>query len=77
LKSWPNPSDTYFNIKLKTNNYTDLVEIKVFDVANKLVHQGMFKPNTEYRFGDKIESGVYIVKIIQANTIKSMRLVKY
>ena len=76
LVSWPNPSGNYFNIKLITENNIDKVEILVFDVAGKLVYQGGFKPNAEYRFGDRLEGGLYVVKITQANNQHSVNLVK-
>jgi hypothetical protein len=77
LVGWPNPSDTYFNISLKTNNNLDIVNIKVFDVSNKLVHNNSFYPNLQYKFGENLEGGVYIVKVEQAGKIDSVRLVKY
>lgn len=77
LKSWPNPSDTYFNIRLNTNNNQDLVNVKVFDITNKLVYNDRIKPNLEYKFGENLEGGIYIIKVEQAGKIESVRLVKY
>jgi len=77
VKSWPNPSDSYFNIRLKTSNSVDLVNIKVFDVTNKLVYYNKFSPNFEFRFGENLEGGVYVVTVEQAGKIESIRLVKY
>ncbi|MCZ6595089.1 MAG: BspA family leucine-rich repeat surface protein, partial [Bacteroidetes bacterium] len=77
VRFWPNPSDSYFNIKLKTNNYSDSVKIQVYDVNNKLVHYNIFTPEDEYRFGSELAAGVYIVKIMQAGKIQSARVVKY
>jgi hypothetical protein len=77
LKSWPNPSDSYFNLKVKSNNNIDNVEILVFDVTNKLVFKNNFNPNFEYKFGENLEGGIYVIKIIQADIQKSIRLVKY
>jgi hypothetical protein len=77
LKSWPNPSNLYFNVKLKTNNLTDRVTIQVFDTSNKRVHYQEFNPNQDYRFGENLQAGVYIVKITQSEFIQTLRLVKY
>jgi HYR domain/Secretion system C-terminal sorting domain len=74
---WPNPSDSYFNIKLKTNNYSDNVRLQVFDVNSRLLHSNEFAPEDEYRFGRELAAGVYIVKIMQAGKIRSARVVKY
>ena len=75
--SWPNPSNSIFNIKLKTLDLTNEATIYVYDTSNKLVHKGNFKPNQEYIFGANLEGGVYIVKINQVTNSKTLRLVKY
>ncbi|MCH7785827.1 MAG: BspA family leucine-rich repeat surface protein [Bacteroidetes bacterium] len=77
VKFWPNPSDGYFNIKLITNNYSDNVEIQVYDVNSRLLHYNEFAPEDEYQFGRELAAGVYIVKIMQAGKIRSARVVKY
>ncbi|TVZ58856.1 putative secreted protein (Por secretion system target) [Flavobacteriaceae bacterium MAR_2010_105] len=77
LKSWPNPSDEYFYLRLKTKNLSDKVIVKVFDVANKMVHYNEFNPNQVYRFGENLSGGVYIVKVSQTGFIETLRLVKY
>ena len=75
--SWPNPSDSHFNIKLNTKNNVDKIDIQVYDVNNKLVHANKFEPYEEYRFGERLEAGVYIVKISQADKVYSVRLIKF
>ena len=77
VKAWPNPSDSSFNIKLKSINGLDKVDINVFDVTNKLVHSNQFEPNQEYRFGGNLEGGIYFVKLSQADNVQSVKLVKY
>jgi len=77
VKFWPNPSDSYFNIKLKTNNHSDNVGIKVYDVNSRLLHSNEFAPEDEYQFGRELAAGVYIVKIMQTGKIRSARVVKY
>lgn len=77
MKSWPNPSDNYFNIKLKTDNNADKVEIHVYDANNRLVHSNEFNPDDEYRFGKELTGGIYIVKITQKGKTQSVRLIKF
>ncbi len=77
VKAWPNPTKTYFTVRLNTPDEINLVQIQVFDMSNKLVHAGKFEADLDYTFGDDLEAGVYIVKIVQDKTIKSVRLVKY
>lgn len=77
VKSWPNPSDSYFNLKAISTNSVHDVNVLVFDVNNRLVHRGKFKPQEEYQFGYKLEGGVYIVNLEQADKTEIIRLVKY
>ncbi len=77
FKTWPNPTDNYFNLELKTNNRVDKVNIYVFDITNKLIHVDKFDANQQYQFGNKLESGIYFVKLSQANNTKTIRVIKY
>jgi hypothetical protein len=75
--SWPNPSETVFNLKLKTIDLSSESYIKVFDISNKLVFEGTFMPDEVYAFGKQLEGGVYIVRVEQGQKSKTIRLVKY
>ncbi|WP_191861092.1 T9SS type A sorting domain-containing protein, partial [Hanstruepera ponticola] len=75
--AWPNPSNSNFNLRLKTAISTDDVEVQVFDMNNRLVHKGNFKFDGTHIFGDKLDGGVYIVKVTQSGITKSVRLVRY
>jgi hypothetical protein len=77
VTSWPNPSDTVFNLRLITEDLTSEAIIEVFDMNNKLVHKANFKPEQKYSFGSRLDGGVYIVKVSQANNSKIIRLVRY
>jgi hypothetical protein len=77
VTSWPNPSDTEFNIKLRTENLSDKAVIKVFDMNNKLVHSSEFAPTETYRFGKELQGGVYIIKVVQGKDSATERLIKY
>jgi hypothetical protein len=77
VTSWPNPSDTDFNMKLKTENLTENAVIKVFDMNNKLVFSSEFGPTETYRFGKELQSGVYLVKVTQGKNMTMERLIKY
>ena len=78
VKAWPNPTETVFNLKVLTENENDVdtVSIMVFDMSNKLVHQDTFNWNDEYAFGEKLDSGVYIVKITHGDQSDVLRLIK-
>ncbi len=77
VKTWPNPTDRYFNLELKTTNRIDKVDIYVFDITNKLVHVDKFESNQQYQFGNRLQSGIYFVKLSQANNTKTIRVIKH
>ncbi|QRM90408.1 DUF5011 domain-containing protein [Lacinutrix sp. WUR7] len=77
VAAWPNPSDTVFNLRLKTENPTDQAVIQVFDMNNRLVHQGEFHPNEVYKFGNNLEGGGYIVQVSQAGKKAYTKVVKF
>ncbi|MEH6538443.1 MAG: T9SS type A sorting domain-containing protein, partial [Psychroserpens sp.] len=76
VNSWPNPSDTTFNIKLNSSN-DEMVNIVVFDINNRVIRKDRFNPKDAYVFGDKLQSGLYFVQINQGSKIEIMRLIKY
>ncbi|HKK12586.1 MAG TPA: T9SS type A sorting domain-containing protein, partial [Flavobacteriaceae bacterium] len=77
VKSWPNPSDTAFNLKVRTLDRVNTIQVSVYDMSNKLVYRKSIKPDQEYSFGKELEGGMYMVKISQAGKVKILRLVKY
>ncbi|SDB42866.1 Por secretion system C-terminal sorting domain-containing protein [Flavobacteriaceae bacterium MAR_2010_188] len=77
LLSWPNPSNSTFNIKLNSPDNISEVNVNVFDLSNKLVHTAKVTANTEYSFGENLQSGIYIVKISQGQSNQSVKLIKY
>lgn len=76
VKSWPNPTSSTFNINIKTGNNLDKIKISVFDITGKQVHVNTFDWNQVYRFGEQLQSGVYFVKIKQAQHTKTLKLIK-
>ncbi len=58
-------------------DFSNKVQIKVFGVNNKLVHVDEFAPDMVYSFGDKLQSGVYIVHVTQGKNTASERVIKY
>jgi len=76
-KTWPNPSKNDFNIRITTDNKLDEVNIQVMDITGKQVHLNTFASDQSYKFGSNLQSGVYIVKVSQAENNKTLRVVKY
>jgi len=75
--AYPNPSNGNFNLKLKTAISQEDVQVQVFDMNNRLVHKGDFEFDGTHVFGDKLDGGVYIVKVTQSGKEKTVRLVRY
>ena len=76
-KTWPNPSDGLINISITTPNRLDKVNIQVMDFTGKRVHFDKFDWDQQYKFGENLQSGVYFVRLSQANNTKTIRVVKY
>ncbi|NNL33476.1 MAG: T9SS type A sorting domain-containing protein, partial [Flavobacteriaceae bacterium] len=76
VKAWPNPAETDFNLKVLSTNSEARISISVYDMSNKLVFEDTFNFNDEYKFGEKLDSGVYIVKITQGDQSDVLRLIK-
>jgi hypothetical protein len=77
VSAWPNPSNTIFNLKVISENITQKANIYIYDMNNKLVHATDVSPQEVTTFGQKLEGGVYIVKVVQGENTEIVRLVKY
>ncbi|PNQ75028.1 hypothetical protein C1T31_02510 [Hanstruepera neustonica] len=75
--AWPNPSNTTFDMRLRSQDVNNDAVVYVYDMSNKLVHTATFGPDEKYTFGSELEGGVYIVKVKQAKNSKVIRLIKY
>ena len=75
ILAYPNPTETYFNLKVKTDN-RDAVELRVFDIAGKLVASMKGASQQIFRFGDQLVNGTYIVEVRQAGERKMLKIVK-
>ena len=76
VTTWPNPSDKYFKLKLKSDNTKDRVEIHVFNAVGKLVHHEIGTSTQEFAFGKTFSIGTYMVHITQSNKQHRVRLIR-
>jgi len=74
---YPNPSNNSFNLKLKSNNSFDAISIHVFDLNGRLISFKNAEANKDYKFGASLPAGLYILNVVQANTSKQIKLIKY
>jgi len=71
-----NPFDFKATLTLKTDDKLNMVKYYVYDGTNKLLHYKELAPSQKYRFGEVLRSGQYIVKVIQGNNMKIIRMIK-
>ena len=74
--AYPNPTEKFFNINVQSNNSTDAVELKVFDLYGKQVYNTRGAANKNYRFGEGFITGMYIVEVRQGDDRKTIKLIK-
>ena len=77
IKAYPNPSSNYFTLQVLSNNYTEKISLKVYDVSGRLVEvkNGM-APGKNIILGSSLHKGVYIAKIQQGKEIQHVKLLK-
>src|SRR6185312_6185812 len=59
---FPNPSNSVFKLKV-SNQTSNHIIIKVYDMLGKLVYSHHGKQTTTYTFGNTLMKGVYFVKV--------------
>ncbi|MBS1621926.1 MAG: HYR domain-containing protein, partial [Bacteroidetes bacterium] len=73
--AYPNPTQNYFNLKVRSNK-SDNVQIKVFDMAGKLLTVLNGSVGETYRFGERYTSGAYVVEVKQGEQRVTTRVIK-
>ena len=73
---WPNPTNDFFNVKMTSPNTIDKVSLNAFDINGRLIHSTIINGNEDYEFGDRLQSGMYFVKITQANSTEVIKVIK-
>lgn len=72
----PNPSTTYFTLKLKSK-YQTPVSMKVMDANGRVIDAASkIAPNSSIQIGHNYISGSYYAEMIQGNTRKVVQLIK-
>jgi hypothetical protein len=72
----PNPSATYFTLKISSKNLAP-VNMRVVDAAGRVIEaKQQLAPNSTLQIGHSYGSGIYIVEMIQGNTRKAVQLIK-
>jgi len=75
VQAYPNPTATEFRLQL--NGYSkDKVVIIVTDILGRKVYQSEGTGKQQFIFGNKFNSGLYNVQVIQGNDKKSIKIIK-
>jgi hypothetical protein len=75
VQAYPNPSSTEFTLIL-TGNSPDKVSITVTDIMGRKVYQTEGSGKQQYKFGNNLKSGIYMVLVVQGANNQSIKLVK-
>ena len=74
----PNPASSNFSVTIAAANSTNKISLRVTDVLGRTVEQkNNLQPNQTITIGDKYRSGIYFAEVLQGNTRKVIKLVKF
>lgn len=73
----PNPSNTYFTLKL-VSRYATPVVLRIWDASGRVVEaRNGLMPNSTVQVGNTYNTGIYIAEMIQGGRRKVVQLVKF
>jgi Secretion system C-terminal sorting domain/SprB repeat len=75
VQAYPNPTTTDFTLVF-TSNSKEKIAISVTDILGRKVQQAELSGKNQYRFGNDLRPGIYIVQVVQGNQKQSIKLVK-
>jgi uncharacterized protein (TIGR02145 family) len=75
VKVFPNPTHDYFNLQINTLNQLP-VDVSIIDAQGKLIKRLSAKPNETSSIGNDLLSGIYLIKVVQGNQMKTVKVVK-
>jgi hypothetical protein len=77
LTAYPNPTNKYFNVQVKTNDQTTRVRMQVYDQFGRLLEKrDNVVPGSVITLGEIYKPGVYYVRMIQGEQHSEAKLVK-
>lgn len=72
----PNPANKIFFLSINGGNSKEEIEIIVLDVYGKPVFKTRGSITKTYTFGEMLSAGTYVVRVLQGNTVKLIKVVK-
>jgi len=75
LTASPNPTTSSFNLYVQGGT-AEKVMVTVYNADGRIFYQTTGTSNTNYTFGSSFTQGIYFVKVVQGNTVQTLKLVK-
>ena len=75
INTFPNPFTNEFTLKVEGGN-SEKLEILVMDAAGRTVYQSIGTTDNKYKLGNNFVRGLYIIKVIQGNAVRTLKLIK-
>ena len=72
----PNPATAYFRIIVHSNNPQAPIKIIVTDMLGRLIENRTASPGREIIIGETYKTGMYMVRAIQGERVRLLRVVK-
>lgn len=72
---FPNPTNGLLSIRLENSN-TPILKATIFNTAGKQVHSSNLKTGNNQIDLDHLDKGVYFVKIMERNTVRTYKVIK-
>ncbi len=71
----PNPSNDRFTVVTKTAG-TEVVSLKVVDLNGKNVYVTKGFPQQQFKFGEQLAPGMYLIEVRQGHNVKTVKALK-
>ena len=75
ISAYPNPTNTDFGLVVQGGS-AEMVNITVLSVDGKVVYKTQGTSNRKYTFGNSFMGGMYIIQVIQGNTMQTIKAIK-
>jgi hypothetical protein len=73
----PNPSTTYFTLKLESKDAKTPMSIRVLDASGRAIEaKQQIEPNSNIQIGSSYPSGTFYTEVIQGNKRKVVQMIK-
>ena len=75
ISAHPNPFENSFTLEVRTTTPED-VRIVLTDMSGAVLQDARAQTNTPVQWGDQLEGGIYILKVVRGEEVTIHRLVK-